>query len=394
MPVGFEIEGQDLEEIYVKWSEVPYYEGILDFSSTVPGGMWSWGNNNMGVLGLGDVVHRSSPVQVGSLSDWARVSLGLVHTAAIKTDGTLWTWGQSFAGNLGVPGLVNRSSPVRVGALQDWDQLSTGGYHNVAVKSDGSLWSWGYNAYGNLGLGNITDRSSPVRVGALNDWSRVSCGYHHTIAVKTDGSLWSWGYNHTGQLGLGNGIRRSSPVQIGSLTDWKYVSVGAHSNGAIKTDGSLWVWGWNAYGVLGVGQGAVFGFSSPIQVGSLKNWAFVSMGYTHSAAIKTDGTLWTWGTNNFGELGNGVTSGSSISSPIQVGSLTDWKSVQVGYQFTTALKTDGSLWAWGKNATGQLGTENITDYSSPVRVGALTSWNKFASGFVSDGRLLVIAIQY
>jgi alpha-tubulin suppressor-like RCC1 family protein len=371
-------------------------QGLID--QFVGNGLWAWGNNNSGQLGLGNTAPRSSPVQVGSLTNWKQVSGGQYSTAAIKTDGTLWTWGNNNnGGGLGTNNTTSYSSPVQVGSLTNWKQVSVGSDgittsgHTAAIKTDGTLWSWGVNSSGQLGTNDIVHRSSPVQVGSLTNWKQVSAGSYFTTAIKTDGTLWSWGLNSSGQLGTNNTTSYSSPVQVGSLTNWKQVSAGTDGNiispsghtAAIKTDGTLWSWGLNSSGQLGTND--VVNRSSPVQVGSLTNWKLVSAGSYFTTAIKTDGTLWSWGNNSNGQLGtNDVV---HRSSPVQVGSLTNWKLVSGGNDSTSAIKTDGTLWSWGYNNYGQLGTNNNTSYYSPVQVGSLTNWKLVSSGFYSTAAI-------
>jgi alpha-tubulin suppressor-like RCC1 family protein len=344
--------------------------------------LFSWGRNDEGQLGQNDVIRRSSPVQVGALGDWSQVSGGNEFSAAIKTNGTLWTWGNGNQGALGQNDVIARSSPVQVGALTDWSQVSAGQVaFCAAIKTNGTLWSWGQNTSGRLGLNDTANRSSPVQVGALTDWSQVSGGSTFCAAIKTNGTLWSWGYNNAGQLGQNNVINRSSPVQVGALTDWAQVSTGGGvgaSCAVIKTNGTLWSWGYNGQGQLG--QNDVVRRSSPVQVGALTDWSQVSSGNGFCAAIKTNGTLWAWGSNNNGQLGQGDV--ISRSSPVQVGALTDWSQVSISNATCAAIKTNGTLWTWGSNGAGALG-QNIavaTDRSSPVQVGSLTTWSSISQG--------------
>jgi len=199
------------------------------------------------------------------------------------------------------------------------------------------------------------------------------------LAVKTDGTLWSWGRNNYGYLGHNNTTDLSSPVQVGSLTDWDTVEAGPESSMAIKTNGTLWAWGVNGAGNLG--DGSTTQRNSPVQIGALTTWDQVAPASYHTLAVKTDGTLWAWGTHSpHGELGTGATYGGNRSSPVQVGALTTWSKVAVANHWSHAIKTDGTLWAWGKNDTGQLGLGSTTYYSSPVQVGSLTTWLNISSG--------------
>ena len=338
--------------------------------------LYAWGDNSTGQLGLGDTTNRSSPVQVGALVTWAEVTTGGSATVAIKNDGTMWSWGYNGQGQLGLGDTTERSSPVQIGALTTWASVSVGGNFALAIKTDGTLWSWGSNTtYGQLGLGDTTNRSSPVQVGALTTWAKVGPGQASSFAIKTDGTMWSWGRNDDGALGIDDGsfARRSSPVQIGSNTYWADVAGGKDGALAVTTDGKLYAWGYNGSGQLGLGNTTYR--ISPVQVGALTTWAKVSMGFgNYSIAVKTDGTLWGWGKNNFAQLGLNNT--TDYSSPVQVGALTNWSKIAAGNENVLAIKTDGTLWTWGYNNKGQLGLGDTTDRSSPVQVGALTTWRK------------------
>ena len=314
------------------WSQATGFE----YSSSAikdNGTLWAWGKNASGQLGLGDTDLRSSPVQVGTLSDWSQVAGGSSgFVLAIKNDGTLWAWGYNSDGELGLGDTVNRSSPVQVGALTDWSQVIAGYYHSLAVKNDGTLWAWGKNNYGQLGLGDTDSRSSPVQVGTLSDWSQVAAGYYHSLALKNDGTLWAWGYNTHGELGLGDTVNRSSPVQVGALTDWSQAVAGYLHSFALKNDGTLWTWGSNNSGQLGLGD--TVNRSSPVQVGALTDWSQATASVYASLAVKSDGTLWSWGYNNYGELGLGDT--NDRSSPVQVGSLAGW-SQAAGHSYSSLV---------------------------------------------------------
>lgn len=345
-----------------------------------PATLQTWGDNFYGQLGQGNLLHRSTPTQVGFDNTWVSVSAG-PHSAAIKKNGTLWTWGLNNNGQLGIGNQITQSTLTQVGALTDWQQVESGDAHKVAIKTDGTLWIWGSDqGQGRLGLGADVNYSSPVQLGSLTDWSKISAGGAHTMAIKTDGTLWGWGWNTEGEIGVDNTDHQLVPIQVGTLTDWSQVSSGFEHTAAIKTNGTLWVWGENASGQLGLGD--VIWHSSPVQVGALSEWAQVACGYQYTAAIKTDGTLWSWGWNPYGQLGLGDT--DNRSSPVQVGSLTDWSAVTCGY-CTGAIKTDGTLWTCGYNDTGALGLGDISNRSSPIQVGTLTTWKKIDQGIFGYG---------
>jgi len=381
----------DLDDQYVtdQWLVDKYVGGTL----------FSWGRNDIGQLGQGysGALSYSSPLQVGSLNNW-KLTNGAQSNLAIKTDGTLWAWGYNGGGDGGPLGdgtVANKSSPVQIGSLTNWKQASTGLFTSLAIKTDGTLWSWGKNQWGQLGDGTVANKSSPVQIGSLTNWKQSSSSSYSGLAIKQDGTLWGWGYNNFGQLGnsaagvtVATGGYYSSPIQIGSLTNWKQVSNNGSFVLAIKTDGTLWSWGLNTLGQLGNGNRTYY--SSPIQVGSLTNWKSVATSNDSSSfAIKTDGTLWAWGSNACGELGLNYSISAYYSSPVQVGSLTNWKQVSAGggqaaadSTNVLAIKTDGTLWAWGYNDDGELGNGNKTYYSSPIQVGSLTNWK---SAFTSIG---------
>lgn len=306
----------------------------------------------------------------------------------------LFSWGANTYGQLALGNTTLYNSPKQVGSSSDWSITNSNGQsqHFLAVKTDGTLWSWGRNNVGQLGLGtsgNYASKSSPSQVGALTNWLSVAAGYNCSFAIKTNGTLWSWGGdgNAFGVLGLGNTTQYSSPKQVGSGATWRSVVSGFRMSMATKTDGTLWVWGNNYFGGLGLGSSSNYNILSPVQLGSLTNWLKLSAGYGSNFAIKTDGTLWAWGFNaSVGQLGLNNTTYKYVS-PIQVGALTNWLNIQTGGQslgYSLAAKTDGTLWSWGRNQDGQLGLGNTTDYSSPKQIGALTAWSLTECGKTSS----------
>ena len=299
--------------------------------------------------------------------------------------GNLWSWGNGGYGNLGDNTIVRKSSPVQTIAFgTNWKSVASGADTIKVIKTDGTLWLWGNNNNGQLGDNTITKKSSPIQTVAFGtNWIQVSDGYskNSNACVKTDGTLWCWGLNSSGELGDNTITKRSSPVQTVAFgTNWKQVSIGYGHTAAIKTDGTLWCWGNNNNGQLG--DNTITNRSSPVQTVTFgTNWKQVYSGYLLTAAIKTDGTLWTWGRNAQGELGdNTITNRSSPVQTIAFG--TTWKQVSGGFRFTAATKTDGTLWLWGYNYNGSLGDNTSTSRSSPVQtITTGTNWKQVAGGY-------------
>ena len=307
--------------------------------------------------------------------------------------GNLWAWGNNGSGRLGDNTTTNRSSPVQtIASGSNWKSVACGYNHTAAIKTDGTLWTWGSNAtYGQLGDNSVTQRNSPVQTVAFGtNWIQVSAGNASTAAIKTDGTLWGWGSGFYGQLGDNTvNTSKSSPVQtITFANNWKQVSISKFHAAAIKTDGTLWCWGSNSYGQLG--DNTVIPKSSPVQTIAFgTSWKQVSCGVFYTTAIKTDGTLWNWGKNDFGILGDNTT--ANRSSPVQTVTFgTNWKyiggSSGNNYFARTAVKTDGTLWCWGSNIYGQLGDNTTTNRSSPVQtIDFGTNWKESHIGHVATG---------
>jgi alpha-tubulin suppressor-like RCC1 family protein len=210
------------------------------------------------------------------------------------------------------------------------------------------------------------------------NWQKISAGAEFSIALRSDGTLWSWGFNGNGQLGIDSDtLSIESPQQVKGGDDWLDVETGAFHCLAIKTDGTLWSWGLNGNGQLGIGNMAQQ--NAPVQIGTDEDWSKIEAGQAHSFAVKEDGTLWGWGFNTFGQIGNNTT--ADQKTPVQIGVDEDWWLIKAGGAHTIALKTDSTLWAWGANFNGQLGTGNTDNYLVPTIIDNNGDWIGIDTGF-------------
>jgi len=306
-----------------------------------------------------------------------------VHACGIRTDGTLWCWGVNTSGQLG-DNLAESvaPSPVQVSAPDTWLDVDVGRTHSCATRTDRTLWCWGENGLGQIGDTTQTDRFVPTRVGSEADWSDVAVGPDFTCGLRS-GTLWCWGSNHYGELGNGTtGGWSGIPAQVGTDTNWSAVFASQLMSGslfsghacALKTNGTLWCWGYNEGGQLGRGYQNLYpceptfhGCSDePGQVGTATDWVSASLGAWHTCAIRQAGTLWCWGWDDYGELGQG--SRGLHASPVRVGTDAGWSSVAASQGYTCALRNDGTRWCWGLNDRNQLGDGTTNNQDFPILV--------------------------
>ena len=342
------------------------------------GSLCAWGYNRWGQLGTGaGTASQPTPVQVGTAATWADISAGFAHAAALRQDGTLWAWGGNYLGQVGAGAGGPQLLPGQVASAASWASLGFGTDHLLGIRTDGLLRAWGANSSGQLGDGTTTDQDLPVAVGT-SAWQSVASGSSVTLGIRPDGSLWAWGNNYYGQLGTGAALTYSTatPVRVGTASNWQSVVIGVGHVLAIQTDGSLWAWGSNDYGQLGTGSTTAT--TTPVRVGTA-SWLSIGAGWMHSAAVRQDGTLWTWGSNNQGQLGTGTAPASSLI-PTQVGASTAWRSLSAGVYYTLALRADGTLWAWGHNNYGELGVGSPgNNVATPTQVGSATTWRSVSA---------------
>lgn len=335
------------------------------------------------------LISLSPPVFAKEKVSFGRtISVGFSHTLAIKSDGSLWAWGGSNLygeigdgtdnmKELGSGFIVTIEEIKRLSALfpkkilENVREVSAGNNYSMAIKNDGSLWAWGYNFNGILGNGKSSDfvnheNNSNIPVKIMDHVATVSCGPSHVLAVKKDGSLWAWGSNDRGQLGDGTNIDSRVPNKI--MENVVIVSSGHNFSMAIKEDGSLWSWGCNDVGILGNGKETFFeginnDSNKPLKI--MDNVSAVSAGEEHTMAVKTDGSLWTWGLNRDGKLGNGKKDGY-VKTPIKI--MDGVKSAQASLYNSLVIKEDSSLWTWGSNYNGELGNGTNKDSHMPEKI--------------------------
>lgn len=434
------------------------------------GTVWAWGANAQGGLGDGTQADRSAPVRVLGLTDVVAIN----GTAALKRDGTVWEWGyttwsgklpnlvpiqsagivnasalgRNFGGDWGsrlqalqsersnwwqwTPGLAPDPQPV-VGRLKslasspffslllredgqvlasglnnsgqlgngvapsggwDWQAdflpvvglanvaaVAAGDNHALALDASGNVWAWGDDAHGQLGRGSAMANTIASAVPSLANVVQVSATHDgSSLALDAAGRVWAWGLNYHGQLGDGTGSNRSSPVRLAGVEDVQSLALGpSWTSMALKKDGTVWTWGNNFYGQLGNGRSGDF-TNTPAAVPGLTHVTAIAAHTFHALAVRQDGTVWAWGGNDNGQLGNGTTTASLV--PIPVPGLNDVKAVAAGWARSFALKRDGTVMAWGYGNAGALGDGTWSEFNrlTPQAVPGLTDVVEISAG--------------
>ncbi|MBI1921500.1 MAG: hypothetical protein HYS23_10540 [Geobacter sp.] len=379
-------------------SATVFYMHSVAFRNTTT--TMAWGYNAFGQVGNNSTEESSTPVSTG-LVGMTGMSVGSNHSLAFMNNSTVRAWGYNGYGQLGngdneyVPKIV----PVKVVNLSGVTAVAAGGYHSLALKSGGTVWAWGSNGNGRLGTGSSDERSDdPTEVTAtytgapLPLFTKIAAGGSHSVALASDGKVWTWGYNGDGQLGIGSTDERNKPVQVmknatTALTDVKLIAAGGAFTVAVNTEGSvdkIWAWGYNGYGQLG--QNPTTTSTSPyavevsgITLGATETIIAISAGADHVLAVTSDGKLWAWGLNRYGQLGDGTT--TDVYTPKDITTLTsftvdtsgltiDGVSRIMAVGLHSLARSGGKLKAWGYNAYGQLGngTKTTSPTSTPVNV--------------------------
>ncbi|MCK9895187.1 RCC1 repeat- and reductase domain-containing protein [Frankia sp. AgB32] len=358
------------------------------------GNEWSWGYNGLGALGDGTTANRSVPVRVSGLTGLDRVvgiAGGRYSGYAVRADGTAWSWGYNAYGQLGNGSTANTTVPVRITGLTQVAAVAGGTINGYALRRDGTVWAWGYNNLGQLGNGTTVNSTVPVQVPGLNHIIAIAAGGQSGYALRGDGTVLAWGYNDEGQLGDGTTIDRMTPVQVSGLRGVRAIAGGQESGFALGWDGVVRAWGANDDGQLGDGTTTEHLVPAPVhnltEVIAIAASSEGNTGY----ALRRDGTLWAWGLGNTGQLGNGDDESSSL--PVQVSGSTGLvgvTAISAGSFSGYATRWDGTVWSWGSNYYGQLGNGTTTPPYSlrPVQVSGVVKAEAIAGGGFSGYTLL------
>lgn len=336
------------------------------------GTVWAWGSNDQGQLGDGTTTNRNLPVQVSGLADVVKVAAGGQHSFAVKRDGTLWAWGLNQSGQLGDGSATRRLTPVPISGVGNVVAIAAGTWHSVAATRDGALYTWGANNSGQLGDGTSTPRSVPTLVSLLTGITRVAAGSDHSIALKSDGevggSVWTWGSNQYGALGDGTNVVRRTPIKVLPLA--LSIGAGTHHSIAALADGSAVAWGSNTWGQLG--DGTTTDRWLPTPVADAVGVRALSGGDQFSTVHTQFDEAWAWGSGAFLGLYH-IGASMNLPNPVRVpGAGETVVATTSGRRHVASARSDGSVWAWGENNLGQLGSGNLTSSVLPAKIASLT----------------------
>ena len=314
---------------------------------------------------------------------------GFTHSCAGKSDGTLYCWGYNGAGQLGDGTVVDRSTPTLISGVTGAISIGSGDNHTCAVDSTGAVYCWGFNSNGKLGDGTFVDHHTPALVSTATGLSsavRVAAGYNHNCALKSSGEVMCWGYNGYGELGDGTTTRRLTPAYVMTsltppsgvaFTGAVAIDVGYNHSCAVTSGGTVWCWGDNTMGQLG--NGLTANSSLPVQVSGITNAVGVAAGLNSTCALLSTGSVNCWGQGTYGELGNGTTTSMQLS-PVTVSGITTAVAITAGHTFACALLSSGATQCWGYNGYRNLGDGTTTLRNSPVTVSGLSDGVSIAAG--------------
>jgi len=355
-------------------------------TSVSAGYLWDWGNNTKYQLGDGSTTNQEKPqgLDADDIEDVVAVAGGLYHSLAVDEDGTVWAWGNNSKDQLGNEDAdSSESSPLEVDDLEDIIAAAAGGDHNLALDDEGYVWAWGYNSTGQLGINSTSTKENAIKVKGgeqnesyLSNIEAIAAGYAFSLALDKDGHVWAWGDNSKGQLGNSSTSKQTTPIEVKTgeqndnstyLSNIVAIAAGYQFSLAVDEEGNIWSWGYNNYGQLGNADTNTE--KTPVQVEDISNAIAVAAGQYHSLALTDEGKVYAWGYNKYGQLGNGDTDTEKTPVAVEDSDMDqEIESISAGYNHSLALDADGTVWSWGDNNYGQLGDGSDDNQEEPVEI--------------------------
>ena len=341
--------------------------------------LWGWGDGSFGAVGDGSTSNKSKPVRVTALANIQAIRTGASHTMATGPSGSLHGWGSNQYGQLGDGTKNSKQNAVKVEGLSDVIAFSCGAEHTIALKANGTVWTWGRNSSGQLGIGAPGDRKNATKIQTLSDIVAVRAGAGHSLALDRAGRVWAWGDNRYGQLGpSGPPGYGDAPVQVAGLGVVTAIEAGGRHNLAMDSEGKVWAWGDNLFGQLGAATAESYS-AEPVLVAGIADPLSVRAGYEHNIALLQGGGVWAWGANFEGQLGDGTTSGRF--EPRRVQGIENVTDISAGRAHNLALQENQTLWSWGANGYGQLGDGTLEDKKAPLQIGDISAVEGIRAGW-------------
>jgi alpha-tubulin suppressor-like RCC1 family protein len=298
------------------------------------------------------------------------VSVGGDHTCGVRANGKLYCWGADAEGQVGNGGESSEPviAPRRIGTFEDWAYVATGGSHTCGVRRNGKLYCWGSDGAGQVGDGDATAATAPRRIGTFEDWATAGAGYAHSCGVRTNGKLYCWGSDEFGQVGDGDAVGNSTvPRRIGTFEDWATADGGYGHSCGVRKNGKLYCWGSDNFGQVGDGDNPTEA-AAPRRIGTFEDWANVSALNSHTCGTRRNGKLYCWGYDTFGQIGDGGDNVNALA-PLRIGTFEDWTTVSAGNTHTCGVRRNGKLYCWGVDDEGEVGDGvDESTKTAPLRI--------------------------
>ncbi|WP_027086007.1 carboxypeptidase regulatory-like domain-containing protein [Cohnella panacarvi] len=360
--VGLILSDLPASDVVPDVQEGNYFTLALKANGTLLG----WGSNGFGQLGQGDQNTRKEPVTL--MTDIERIAAGHSTAAAVKKDGTLWMWGNNGGGQLGNNSESTSYSPIQVSGMANVISVAIGSSHTIAARADGTVWAWGQNSHGQLGDGTQVSRKLPKQITGLDRVKQVAAGEYYSLALDEDGVVWTWGQNSSYQLGDGTNKQSLVPIRLNGLPVITSIDAEDNRSFAVDVDGKLYAWGSNTNQLLGTGTSGTV--TTPKLVAGLSDIVIrdVAAGVSHTLAVSNENRVYAWGLNNYGQLGDNTSLNRTTPVLLPETAISDVLAVAAGSYHSAAVRLDGTIWTWGYNDNGELGRGTRVDRMTPVRV--------------------------